>query len=120
MDLFATVAQIGSADATCGVDSVSLVPYLRSAAAAQQRDAIFAETLSAGGEWDVAARNSDYKLIVRDYGGSAPAYELYDMTADRWEEINSLADGINLAELVITLELLNSLGALVNVPDACP
>jgi len=120
MDVFATVAEIGLADATCGADSVSLVPYLRSATASPQRSAIMAETLDATtGQWDLAVRGPSYKLVVRDYDGT-PSYELYDLVNDRWEATDLLAGGTSFLEAVIRDVLLGYLDDLLAVPDACP
>ncbi|MBL9139877.1 MAG: sulfatase-like hydrolase/transferase [Verrucomicrobiales bacterium] len=120
MDLFATIAEIGDADATCGTDSVSLVPYLQSATTANQRAAIMAETLSNSGQWDLAVRGPSYKLIVRDYDGAAPTYELYAVTTDRWESTNLLADGASWFESIVQAALLGYLDDLVTLPDTCP
>lgn len=120
MDLFATIAAIGGADATCGTDSVSLVPYLQSATAANQRSAIMAETMSNAGQWDLAVRGPLFKLIVRDYDGASPAYELYLMTADRWESNELLADGTSAVEAIVKTTLLGYLDDLLTLPDTCP
>ena len=120
MDVFATVAEIGLADATCGADSVSLVPYLRSATPSPQRTAIMAETLdAASGQWDLAVRGPNYKLIVRDYDGT-PSYELYDLVNDRWEATDLLVGGTSLVEAIVRDVLLGYLDDLLAVPDACP
>jgi autotransporter-associated beta strand protein len=114
MDVFATAAEIGRGDASCGVDSVSMVPYLSSAAATPCRAVTFAETYS-GGDWNVAVRNQTHKLIVTDYCGSAPTYELYDLTTDRWETTIIPEDGTS----VIATDLLANLAVLLAVPSAC-
>ena len=114
MDTFATAAEIGRGDGACGADSVSLVPYLKSASAPSQRDIIYAETRrdtwSLGGAgWDVAVRDASYKLIVWDYLSSSERYELYDLTTDRWE-MNNLWDGSPTGvEILAKLSLMSSL-----------
>ncbi len=115
MDIFATAAEIGRADGSCGVDSVSMVPYLSSASAAPQRQVSFAETY-ANGQWNVAVRDQTHKLIVNDYCGSTPTYELYDLSADRWEKTLIPEDGTS----AIATALLAQLATLVAVPSACP
>ena len=86
VDLFATIAAIGGADASTGIDSVSLVPLLERSASAV-RSYSFTET-----EHDVAVRGSLFKLIVRNVDSAAPVCELYDLSLDRWEQ-DDLLDG---------------------------
>ncbi|HXG49314.1 MAG TPA: GEVED domain-containing protein [Methylomirabilota bacterium] len=104
MDLFATAADIGRGDKSSGPDSVSLLPYLQSATAPAQRSYMSVGIRPDGwafGDpgWDVAYRGECYKLIIRDLlSSSGETYELYDLTADRWES-NDLNDGsLTLAE----------------------
>jgi len=98
LDLFATVAEIGRGDATSGLDSVSMVPYLKSASASPQRKTISTGTRRAAWDafgdpgWDVAERGNCYKIIIRDYLTGSETYELYDLRTDRWET-NDLNDG---------------------------
>jgi arylsulfatase A-like enzyme len=117
-DLFASMAKIGRGDASCGVDSVSLLPYLSSSAAAPQRDVIFAETYS-GGQWDVAVRGESYKLIIRNYCVS-PTYELYHLTSDPWETTELLSAAPAWALNGLIRNILNTrLDSLLSVPAAC-
>jgi arylsulfatase A-like enzyme len=93
MDLFATIAAIGSGDGTSGDDSVSLIPYLNSASASAQRTSVLAEARSGWSAcgntgWNIAVRNDTHKLHVTNYGSSSESYELYDLTNDRWETTN--------------------------------
>ncbi len=115
MDIFATAAEIGRADGSCGVDSVSMVPYLNSSAAAPQRSVTFAETY-ASGRWNVTVRNQTHKLIVKDYCGAAPTYELYDLSTDRWETTVIPENGTSPTATALLAEL----ATLLAVPSACP
>jgi len=91
MDIFATAAAIGHGDPSSGDDSVSLIPYLTSAVASSQRTYTMAETRKTSWTtcgntgWNIAIRDATYKLHVTDYGSLSESYELYDLSADRWE-----------------------------------
>jgi uncharacterized repeat protein (TIGR01451 family) len=131
MDLFATFAAIGRGDATCGADSVSMLPYLWSASVGAQRDVTIAETLdtnkwSTVGDagWDVTVRNNWFKLVVRNYGstrttpGNATSYELYNLVNDRWETADVY--GILPLYTLILADLISDLNTSLAVPEPCP
>jgi arylsulfatase A-like enzyme len=115
LDVFATAAAIARGDDSSGEDSISLLPYLKSATASPRRELIFAEsrpdqpppaapgtpiwTTCGDPGWHIAVRDAQYKLIVKNYGSDRTtaadeeSYELYDLSADRWETTDLLLDG---------------------------
>lgn len=129
LDIFATCREIGRATVSAGVDSVSMVPYLSSASASSQRDYIFAESRNDFGPtdtwtckdagWDVAIRDHQYKLIVKNYGSNDERYELYDLINDRWENTDLRIDGgVSKEEDIITQTLLDNVDALLATESA--
>lgn len=126
MDLFATIARIGGGDASTGLDSVSMVPYLNSAWAAPQRSMVFAETRTTGwtegaNGWNVAMRDEvhNHKLIIKNYGSCTPTYELYDLANDRWET-DDLMDDMAPWPVWLGTDFLAPLEDLLGVAVTCP
>jgi len=130
MDLFATIAAIGYGDATCGADSISMLPYLQGTNVAAQRGAILAEALDTtkwhdkpgDAGWDVAIRNGSYKFVVRNYGstktgpGNQTSYELFDLANDRWET----TDIHGTVSVYLPLMFLLEIKEFLAVPEPCP
>jgi arylsulfatase A-like enzyme len=90
-DLFATVADLADVDLAGltlpTLDSVSLVPYLKTSAQAPLRETVFAERFGPNGssnptDFQRAIRNARFKLIVRHRGPD----ELYDLSLDPFED----------------------------------
>jgi len=117
VDLFATIAEIAGADATCGVDSVSLVPLLEGTATSVRT---YAYTEYGESSDIVAIRSSTHKLVIKDYDSGSATRELYDLSSDRWEVNDLLADGASWAELFKIFRLQNLLSTIRSVPAACP
>ena len=88
-DLFATIADLASADmGRVPVDSRSIKPLLVGGEVTL-RDYIYAEMESDGGSWTV--RNGRYKLLYLGDRGKA----LYDLRADPYEENSPLQDPLD-------------------------
>ena len=124
MDIFATVAAIAGGDASSGLDSISLIPYLRNIAAAPQRTNTLAETRTVtwtecgNNGWNIAIRNATHKLHVRNYGPVNARYELYDLSVDRWERLDIWTPA-NAALVAIRDTLLAAVDAQFG-SAACP
>jgi arylsulfatase B len=95
VDLFATIAELGGADARTGIDSVSLVPYLVNPQTPPLRSYLYSEVFSDPipcGVWEVgcqlAIRDDQFKLIAKL--GIIRTYEMYDLIADPHENYNLL------------------------------
>jgi len=118
VDIYATVADflgLSSSSCTVGVscarDSVSLRSVLQGGA--PSRDEVWTETFSrnSAGKYtgSAALRFGDYKLVVRVSSAASPcrSYELYDLTADRWEEQDLADDPAYADELDTLVDLLD-------------
>lgn len=100
VDVFATVAEVCGAQAALpawlAIDGISMVPYLQNAAAAPQRQFVFAEEFT-GTSWPAplqngytVVRNDRYKLVHR-LGGLV---EMFDLLADPFEHQDLLLQGV--------------------------
>jgi arylsulfatase A-like enzyme len=102
-DLYATLAELVGVPlgADLGRDSVSLLPLLRGSGVSPRRTMIQQADRSASKakEFSYAYRSGDWKLILTDSG---VARELYNLAADRREQIN-LVNSREHASLVQTM-----------------
>ena len=123
VDLFATMAEAGQADASSGVDSISLMPLLGDTEGDIPGYA-YSELWKPTGGGTAALRQDAYKLIVtvteRPTGICRSKYELYDMVNDRFEADDlSDEDPTLLAELTTTIDEIASSegGSWLDVSD---
>jgi len=123
MDLFATVAEVGGADASGGVDSVSLMPLLR-LGGGDTRELVYSEAFEPDGTGVAAIRSGGWKLhtTVQEFptGLCRVGYELYNLGVDRFEQTD--LSGVEFVFLAGLQAELNSLvasepGSWLDVPD---
>ncbi len=114
VDLFATIAEIAGGDGSCGVDAVSLVPLMNNTATSvrsvsyvltDKDEAVMAEF----GGWGI------YKLLIKGDGD----YELYNLSADRWETQNLLTPPVGAVAISMKYALLNQRNAVIATPATC-
>jgi len=123
VDLFATVAEVGRADASEGLDSVSLAPILRREST-DPRGPIYTESFETDGTGVAALRIGQWKLRATVW--EAPAglcrlgYELFNLNNDRFEQNDrSVVDAAILSTLKGRLDDLVATepGSWLDVPD---
>jgi len=115
LDLFPTIADIAGADKSCAVDAVSLIPLLNHSASSV-RAVSFAQTSPV--DWTVRDQRNKLGAFISPTG--VVALRLFDLSVDRWEQNDLLADGVDLFERGIVSYLTGLKDSIVAVPDGCP
>ena len=122
MDIYATIADLTGADGSDGVDSVSLLPFLRDTEG-DIRDVLFAEMFNPNsGTGELALRTATWKLIfdvsTSDDGRCRENFELYNLVYDRFEQAD-LSDirPKTVDRLLTTLDKISMGNAWFDVDD---
>ena len=122
LDIYATIADVASADGSNGVDSVSLMPFLQDTDGTV-RDALLAEMFNPNnGTGELALRTETWKLMfdVNSTGSSRcrENFELYNLAYDRFEQAD-LADSRpkTVERLLLKLDQISTGSTWFDVDD---